>query len=40
MADIWETKDIKPMLIGVEGSPFDGDEYIFELKLDGERCIA
>ena len=40
MDDIWETKNIKPMLIGVEGSPFDGDEYIFELKLDGERCIA
>lgn len=40
MADIWETKDIKPMLIGVEGSPFDSEEYIYELKLDGERCIA
>ncbi|MBQ8350126.1 MAG: DNA ligase [Ruminococcus sp.] len=40
MADIWETKNIKPMLIGTEGQPFDGDEYIFELKLDGERCIA
>lgn len=40
MADIWETKNIKPMLIGVEGSPFDSEEYIYELKLDGERCIA
>ena len=40
MADIWETKVIKPMLIGSEGQPFDSDEYIFELKLDGERCIA
>lgn len=40
MADIWETKCIKPMLIGVEGQPFDSEEYIFELKLDGERCIA
>lgn len=40
MADIWETKNIKPMLIGVEGSSFDSDEYIYELKLDGERCIA
>ena len=40
MADIWETKAIKPMLIGSEGHPFDSDEYIFELKLDGERCIA
>ncbi len=34
MTDIWETKNIKPMLIGTEG------EYIYELKLDGERCIA
>ena len=40
MADIWETKNIKPMLIGTEGQPFDSDEYIYELKLDGERCIA
>lgn len=40
MADIWETKNINPMLIGVEGEPFDSKEYIFELKLDGERCIA
>lgn len=40
MADIWESKDIKPMLIGSEGQPFDSEDYIFELKLDGERCIA
>ncbi len=40
MTDIWETKSIKPMLIGTEGEPFDSDEYIYELKLDGERCIA
>lgn len=40
MADIWETKNIAPMLIGSEGEPFDSEEYIFELKLDGERCIA
>ena len=40
MSDIWETKNIKPMLIGVEGEPFDSKEYIYELKLDGERCIA
>ena len=40
MTDIWKTKSIKPMLIGTEGEPFDSDEYIYELKLDGERCIA
>lgn len=36
----FEARGIKPMLIGVEGHPFDSDEYIFELKWDGERCIA
>ena len=40
MTDIWETKNIRPMLIGTEGQPFDSDEYIYELKLDGERCIV
>lgn len=40
MTDIWETKNIRPMLIGTEGQPFDSDEHIYELKLDGERCIA
>ena len=40
MTDIWETKNINPMLIGSEGEPFDSEEYIYELKLDGERCIA
>lgn len=40
MTDIWETKNIRPMLIGTEGQPFDSDEYIYELKFDGERCIA
>ena len=29
MTDIWETKSIKPMLIGTEGEPFDSDEYIY-----------
>jgi len=28
------------MLIGEEGEPFDSPDYIYELKLDGERCIA
>jgi bifunctional non-homologous end joining protein LigD len=40
MTDIWGTKNIRPMLIGTEGQPFDSDEYIYELKFDGERCIA
>ena len=28
------------MLIGVEGEAFDSPDYLYELKLDGERCIA
>ncbi len=38
--DLFESKDIKPMLIGAEGEPFDSPDYLYELKLDGERCIA
>ena len=40
MNDLFETKNIKPMLIGQEGEAFDSKDYIYELKLDGERCIA
>ncbi len=28
------------MLIGAESKPFDDPDYLFELKLDGERCLA
>ncbi|MDO5153574.1 MAG: RNA ligase family protein [Eubacteriales bacterium] len=40
MGDLFREKNIKPMLIGVEGEAFDSHEYLYELKLDGERCIA
>lgn len=40
MGDLFQEKNIKPMLIGMEGEAFDSDEYLYELKLDGERCIA
>lgn len=40
MSDLFAEKNIKPMLIGVEGEPFDSADYIYELKVDGERCIA
>lgn len=36
----FDKRNIKPMLIGQEGEPFDNDNYIYELKWDGERCIA
>lgn len=37
---MFDDKDIKPMLIGLEQPAFDDEDYIYELKLDGERCIA
>lgn len=40
MMDIFERKNIKIMLIGQMREAFDSPDYIYELKLDGERCIA
>ena len=40
MSDLFEEKDISPMLLGEEKQPFDDLDYIYELKLDGIRCIA
>lgn len=39
MSDLFENKNIDPMLL-YETEPFDDENYIFELKLDGIRCIA
>lgn len=33
-------QNIAPMLLKVAEKPFDNDDYFFELKLDGYRCIA
>ena len=38
--DMFESKNIKPMLIGEHQEAFNSIDYIYELKLDGERCIA
>lgn len=38
--NIFERKGIKPMLIAEMVDPFDSDNHIYELKLDGMRCIA
>lgn len=40
MSDLFCDKGIKPMLIGAEGDAFDSPDYLYELKLDGLRCIA
>lgn len=39
MSDLFEDKNVDPMLL-YETEPFDDKDYIFELKLDGIRCIA
>ena len=38
--DLFESKNIKPMLIGEMQAAFNSPDYIYELKLDGLRCIA
>lgn len=38
--DIFEEKNIKPMLISDMRMPFSSPDFIYELKLDGCRCIA
>ena len=40
MMDLFDSKNIKPMLIGKEMAPFDDSNFIYELKWDGERCVA
>lgn len=39
MSDLFVDKTASPMLI-YETVPFDDENYIFELKLDGIRCLA
>lgn len=38
--NLFERKDATVMLIKQESAPFDDDNYIYELKLDGVRCLA
>ena len=40
MTDLFREKGIKPMLIGLESPPFDDAAFLYELKIDGERCVA
>lgn len=40
MMDMFDKKGIKPMLISEQVAPYDDPDSIFELKLDGIRCIA
>ena len=38
--DIFKNRLAKPMLIADETEPFDSENYSYELKMDGERCLA
>lgn len=38
--DIFEEKNLKPMLISEMTEPFNDPDWIYELKFDGVRCIA
>lgn len=38
--DLFDEKGIQPMLIAEQVEPYDDEDSIFELKLDGCRCIA
>ena len=40
MMDLFEEKNISPMLIGATGEAFEDNRYIYEIKFDGERAIA
>ena len=40
MADLFHDKNISPMLLNEVKEPFDDKDYLYELKLDGIRCIA
>jgi ATP-dependent DNA ligase len=40
MIDLFTEKNIKPMLISEMTEPFNDPDWIYELKLDGIRCIA
>jgi ATP-dependent DNA ligase len=40
MDDIFDIKGIQPMLIAEQVDPYNDTDSIFELKLDGLRCIA
>ena len=40
MSDLFEEKNISPMLLYEVKEPFDDKSCIYELKLDGIRCLA
>lgn len=37
---LYEHRNLKPMLLSETKEPFDSPDYLYELKLDGIRCLA
>lgn len=40
MGDLFEARRIAPMLIAENADPFTDEDYLYEIKWDGERCVA
>ena len=40
MMGVFEEKSVSPMLIAQMQEPFNDDGWIYELKLDGCRCMS
>ncbi len=40
MRDLWLNRDFKVMLLEEVKEPFDSDEYLYEIKFDGIRCLS
>lgn len=40
MMDLFEERNISPMLISEMMNPFDSPDYIYEIKWDGIRCVS
>lgn len=40
MSDLFDEKRISPMLIAENVAPFADEQYLYEMKWDGERCVA
>lgn len=38
--DLFTEKRVEPMLVSANQAPFDDPDWIYELKMDGTRCIA
>lgn len=38
--DLFQERNLSPMMIASMQAPFDSPDWIYELKLDGCRCIA